>query len=171
MSKRPSRTREAAQTLLVTGFVFVLIETFLFQGFRVYGSCMEPSLYTGERLLGNKLLYRLHPPQRGDIIVFRYPNDPTRIYVKRVIGLPGETVAIRGGEVHVNGRRLREDYVVNGAHGEYPSTRVPRNRLFVLGDNRDHSSDSRSWGTVPWGHVEGKVWFRYWPLTRAGSLE
>ncbi len=171
MRRRRSAWREWAQTFVVSWGIFLCVETFLMQGFRVYGSCMEPNLCTGERLLGNKLLYHIHPPQRGDIIVFRYPRDPSKIYVKRVIGLPDETVCIRQGSVFVDGRRLRESYVKNIPHGDYALTRVRAGQLFVLGDNRDNSSDSRVWGTVPLDNVEGKVWLRYWPLARAEVFE
>lgn len=162
--------REVLHTIGVALIVFFVVETFALQGFRVYGNCMEPNLYTGERLLGNKLLYRLHPPRRGDIIVFRYPQDPRKIYVKRVVGLPGETVSIRDGVVMVDGRRLPEEYVARLPHDDYPSTRIPDNHYFVLGDNRDFSSDSRVWGTVPRENVEGKIWLRYWPFAKAGTL-
>ncbi len=164
--RRRSVGREWFQTIAVTWIVFLFMETFVLQGFRVYGSCMEPNLVTGERLLGNKFVYRMQPLRRGDVIVFRFPQDPTKIYVKRVIGMPGESVEIREGAVLINGRPMRERYVVNLAHGDYPATDVPAGRYFVLGDNRDHSSDSRAWGTVPAGLVEGKVWVRYWPLGR-----
>jgi signal peptidase I len=168
--KRRPHWRDWLHTLVAAGALFFFTETFLLQGFSVYGSCMEPNLYTGERLLGNKLLYRLHPPRRGDVVVFRYPNNPRKLYVKRIVALPGEAVAIRGGAVYLNSKRLRERYVVNAAHGFYPTTRVPRGQYFVLGDNRDHSSDSRTWGFVPARCLEGKVWLRYWPLRRAGVL-
>jgi signal peptidase I len=162
--------RDWLHTLVVAGGLFLFTETFLLQGFSVHGSCMEPNLYTGERLLGNKLRYRLHPPQRGDVVVFRYPDNPRKIYVKRVVALPGEMIAIRDGTVYLNGKPLHESYVVNPAHGSYPPTRVPQGQYFMLGDNRDHSSDSRTWGFVPARHLEGKVWLRYWPLRRAGLL-
>jgi len=162
--------RDWLHTLVVAGGLFLFTETFLLQGFSVHGSCMEPNLYTGERLLGNKLRYRLHPPQRGDVVVFRYPDNPRKIYVKRVVALPGEMIAIRDGTVYLNGKPLHESYVINPAHGSYPPARVPSGQYFVLGDNRDHSSDSRAWGFVPTRHLEGKVWLRYWPLRRAGIL-
>lgn len=163
--------RELLRVVLVTTGLFFFVETFVVQGFRVYGGCMEPNLQTGEQLLGNKLVYRLELPARGDIIVFRYPRDPERVYVKRIIGVPGDTVAIRRGIVFLNGRRLSEPYVMKMPHGSFRSTHVPPASYFVLGDNRDQSSDSRDWGVVPRENIEGKAWLRYWPVSRAGSLE
>jgi signal peptidase I len=154
------------RTALMTTVLFFLIITFICQGFRVYGSCMEPNIKTGERVLGSKLVYRFSPPTRGDVVVFKYPKDPNKIFIKRVIAMPGETIKIIDGVVYVNGRRLHESYVVYLPHGSYGPEVVRPGNLFVMGDFRDQSSDSRSWGELPLKNIEAKGWLRYWPINR-----
>lgn len=132
---------------------------------------MEPNLFTGERLLGNKFIYHLDKPTRGDVIVFKYPYEPSVCYIKRIIGLPGETVEIKDGKVFVNNSRLDEHrYVKRVPHGDYPATKIPRKCLFVLGDNRDESHDSRDWGMLPMRNIQAKAWLRYWPCKRLAEL-
>jgi signal peptidase I len=162
--------REWAETLLATLLIFLFVESFIVQGFKVYGSCMEPNLYTGERLLGNKLVYRLNGIHRGDIVVFRPPHRPDTPFIKRVIGLPGEILEIRDNQVYINGHALREPYLHLAWHDNRPAERVPGGEVFVMGDNRDNSSDSRSWGELPLENVQAKAWLRYWPLNRLEIL-
>lgn len=162
--------REWVETLLATLLIFLFVESFVVQGFKVYGSCMEPNLYTGERLLGNKLIYHLDGIHRGDIIVFRPPQRPDTPFIKRVIGLPGEVLEIRHSQVYINGRPLREPYLHLAWHDDRPAERIPAGMLFVMGDNRDNSSDSRAWGDLPLGNVQAKAWLRYWPLGRLAVL-
>jgi signal peptidase I len=162
--------REWMETLVTTLLIFLLVETFIVQGFKVYGSCMEPNLYTGERLLGNKLVYHLQAIHRGDIVVFRPPHKPDTPFIKRVIGLPGETIAIHENRVYINGVPLREPYLRFAWHDDRPADRIPPGMLYVMGDNRDNSSDSRSWGELPVRNVEAKAWLRYWPLSRVRVL-
>jgi len=155
---------------------------------------MEPGLHDGQYLLVNKAVYFkldlgtlaryvpfidaqegedkfiFHGPQRGDVIVFRYPKDPSRDFIKRVIGLPGDTVAIREGVVYVNGVALRETYTINAGFGDMAEQVVPPKSYFVLGDNRANSSDSRSWGFVPEENIIGKALFSYWPLSELGGV-
>lgn len=170
-SPRPSWVRTFARDLvkasMMTLILFLLMITFIVQGFKVYGSCMEPNLNTGERLLGNKFIYRFEKPSRGDVIVFRYPKDPKRIYIKRVIALPGERLSIRSGSVYINGKKLTEPYVRYIPHGDYTETRISEDCLFVMGDFRDVSNDSRYWGELPLRNVQAKVWVKYWPVRRA----
>lgn len=163
--------REWAETLLTTFLIFLLVEIFIVQGFKVYGSCMEPNLVTGERLLGNKLVYHLQPVRRGDIVVFRPPHKPDTPFIKRVVGLPGEVIEIRRNQVYINGERLDEPYLRYTWHDDRPAGRIPPGMVFVMGDNRDNSSDSRSWGELPLRGVEAKAWFCYWPLARARALK
>jgi signal peptidase I len=163
--------REWAETLLTTLLIFLFVESFIVQGFKVYGSCMEPNLYTGERLLGNKLIYHFDGIHRGDIVVFRPPHRPDTPFIKRVIGLPGEVLEIRNNIVYINGRPLLEPYLHNAWHDNRPAERIPPDKVFVMGDNRDNSSDSRSWGELPLSNVQAKAWLRYWPLTRLELLQ
>jgi signal peptidase I len=162
--------REWVETLLATLLIFLFVESFVVQGFKVYGSCMEPNLYTGERLLGNKLIYRMDGIHRGDIVVFRPPHRPDTPFIKRVIGLPGEILEIRQNQVYINGRPLSEPYLQNSWHDNRTAERIPPGMVFVMGDNRDNSSDSRSWGDLPLGNVQAKAWLRYWPLSRLEIL-
>lgn len=136
------------------------------RGFSVYGSCMEPNLKTGERVLASRIPYMFTTPDRGDVVIFRYPGDLRKNYVKRVVGLPGDTVEIREGVLYVNYKALDEPYKRISAHGDYGPVRVRDGFLFVLGDNRDHSNDSRYWGELPLSNVEAKALVRYWPPTR-----
>lgn len=151
---------------LMTALLFLFVITFVVQGFKVYGSCMEPNLETGQRVLGNKFVYKFERPQRGDVIVFRYPKDPSRIYIKRIVALPGETVEIRNGQVFIDNERLEESYVRLDPHGNYPRTRIGENSLFVLGDFRKVSNDSRYWGELPMENIQAKIWLRYWPVEK-----
>ncbi|MDO8589038.1 MAG: signal peptidase I [Armatimonadota bacterium] len=166
----PSVAREAVKTVALTALVFLFTVSFIAQGYEVFGNCMDPNLRTGERLLGSKLAYRLHMPSRGDIVVFKCPANESQIYVKRVIGLPGELVEIRQGAVYVNGRRLRESYLIHAPHGSYGPSLIKPGRLFVMGDYRDCSNDSRYWGQLALSEVQAKAWVRYWPIKRAGFL-
>jgi signal peptidase I len=169
--------REIVETLLLTVVIFVLVNT-LTGRFRIDGSSMEPNLHDGEYVIVNRIVYHLHPPQRGDIVVFR--RDANREFIKRVIALPGETVEVKGGRVLINGTPLDEPYIAApSAYTMEPRT-VGSNEYFVLGDNRNNSSDSHNWGTIDSSAIDGKAWVTYWPpkdwgivphytYTRAGS--
>jgi signal peptidase I len=157
------------ETLLLSALLFFVINA-VSSRIRVESISMQPTLYAGNFVFVNKLAYRLGEPQRGDIIVFRYPPDPDQVpYIKRVIGLPGDTVNISGGKVYINGQELIEPYIFVQTHyGD--EWLVPENQLFVMGDNRNNSSDSRSWGFVPLEHVIGKAEVIYWPPEQWGIL-
>jgi len=181
------RPRDAARKhlwhesrLLVRDLIFALmllalVMVFIVQPVKVEGTSMLPYLHDGERIFVNKLVYyddyRWAPKiYRGDIVVFWFPEDPSKSYIKRVIGLPGDTVEVHEGHVRVNGRDLEETYLdpqLNMSHSSKPPTYVKPGYYFVMGDNRDNSSDSRIWGLVPKKYVYGKALFRYWPLTAA----
>lgn len=171
MKKQSRIFRELAETAVMTTIIFAFLVTFIVQGYKVYGSCMEPNLTTGERLLGNKFIYHFEKPIRGDVIVFKYPPDPRKVFVKRIVGLPGEMVEIRKGMVYINGRKLDERlYVKNSTTSDFPPQKVPKGCVFVLGDNRDESNDSRYWGDLPLKNIQAKAWIRYWPITRASMF-
>jgi signal peptidase I len=140
------------------------------QGYKVYGSCMEPNLCSGERLLGNKIACQLSGIHRGDIVVFRPPHHPDTPFIKRIIGLPGELLEIRSNQVFINGRHLDEPYLRRAWHDDRPPTPVLPGMVFVMGDNRDNSSDSRSWGELPIENIQAKAWLRYWPPSRIELL-
>jgi signal peptidase I len=160
--------------------VFVLFGVFFVQPVVVEGTSMLPQLHDGERLLVNKLIYYKIQSiswghiDRGDVVVFWFPNDPDKSYVKRVIGLPGETVELRNGKVYINNIELNEPYIDvehNQSLPSWPPKRVEDHHYFVMGDNRDNSSDSRYWGLVPEKYIYGKAFFRYWKPQDVGFIE
>ncbi len=149
------------ETLVLAGILFLIIN--LVSGrIQVDGYSMEPTLHDGEFILVNKLAYRFGSPQRGDIIVFRYPRDPKQDYIKRVIGLPGDRVRVDNGMVYINDQPIEEPYVASAPRYQNEWV-VPENSVFVLGDNRNNSSDSHTWGAVPLDHIIGKAILVYWP--------
>ncbi len=156
------------ETLLLAVLLFLGINT-LTARVRVDGFSMLPTLQNGEYVLVNRLAYRFGQPERGDIIVFRFPVNPKEDLIKRVIGLPGEEVAITGGKVYINGAALDEPYIA--AAPDYTTQwSVPEGYLFVLGDNRNDSADSHSWGLLPINNVVGKAVLIYWPVTELTIL-
>jgi signal peptidase I len=163
--KRPAWlvfTWEVFQTLLMAVILYFLIDAVVGR-VRVENISMQPTLHQDQFILVNKMAYRLGDFHRGDIIVFHFPGDPREDYIKRVIGLPGDNVEIRDGRVFVNDMELEENYIA--APPNYTkSYQVPEEGIFVLGDNRNQSSDSHSWGYVPTSNVVGKALIVYWPL-------
>jgi signal peptidase I len=133
---------------------------------------MQPLLQDGERIVVNKFVYRFHAIERGDVVVFWYPRDPSVSFIKRVVGLPGDSVEVRRGVVYVNGLRVQEDYVhPQFADDDNLSLReVDKGYYFVLGDHRKSSNDSRNWGEVPEKYIYGKAFFRFWPLSDLGFI-
>ncbi len=150
------------ETLLLSAALFLVINA-LSARVRVDGFSMLPTLQDGEFVLVNRLAYRFDAPQRGDIIVFHFPPDPTQDLIKRVIGLPGDTINVQGGVVFVNDEPLPEPYIAQ-APFYTGSWVVPAGNLFVLGDNRNDSSDSHSWGMLPFENIVGKAVLIYWPF-------
>ncbi len=160
--------RDTLETLIISIVLFLAINT-VSARIRVDGYSMMPTLENGEFIVVSRLSYRLGQPERGDIIVFHYPRNPTDEFIKRVIGLPGDEIAIRDGTVYVNGYPLEEPYIAAPPNYETQMT-VGKNQIFVLGDNRNNSSDSHIWGTVPMDYVVGRAVFVYWPVPKIGFL-
>ena len=162
--------RDLAFALMIASLVIV----FVVQPVKVEGTSRLPRLEDGERIFVNKLIYYGLPElERGDIIVFWYPEDPSKSYIKRLIGLPGETVQVRDGRILINGKELGEPYLDperNVTTQSLPPVLVRPHYYFVMGDNRDNSSDSRSWGLVPEKYIYGKALFRYWPIGKASVI-
>lgn len=191
----PMRTaiREAVETVALAVLLTLLFQAAI-QLFEVQGPSMDPRLATADRLLVNKALYMeidaervvrflpgvsvepgevWHPfsePKQGDIVVFRFPLDPKQTFVKRVIGVPGDTVEIRRGRVFVNDNPLDESYVVHDSRETLPPVEVGADEYYVMGDNRLQSNDSRNWGTVHVDNIVGRAWIGYWPLDRFSAL-
>ena len=179
--------REIVEAVVLAVVVFMLLQATV-RNFKVDGSSMDPTLMDGEFLLVNRLVYlridrerlakivpfwrvreespryAIHAPKRGEIIVFQFPLDPNKDFVKRVVGLPGETIEMRNGRVFVNGGLLEEPYLAVKDRSNAAPVRLKEGEYYVLGDNRSHSNDSRSWGAVPEANLRGKVWMVYWPV-------
>jgi signal peptidase I len=151
----------------------VFVVTFVAQAFRVEGTSMLPLVEDGERIIVNKLVYSLRPIQRGDVVVFYYPLDPTTSFIKRVVGLPGDAVEIRNGVLYVNSKPVREDYLRASFrdHDDMSTVMIEQGHYYVLGDHRNGSNDSRTWGSVPERYIYGKAYFRFWPPQRAGFIQ
>lgn len=164
--------REVLETLLPAILIALLINVFVGQATRVEGQSMEPNLHTEQRLVVEKLSYRFHGPRRFDIVVIRVPSQGDELLIKRVIGLPGETVEFRDGQVFIDGQPLDEPYVSESTRmGRSGKVQVPPLYVFVMGDNRSHSNDSRSFGPVPIANIVGRAWLSYWPPEDAGLVE
>lgn len=155
--------RDVLETIVLAGLLFLAINA-VSARIRVDGSSMVPTLNDGQFVMVNRLVYKYSDPGRGDVVVFHYPRDPEQEYIKRIIGLPGDSVIINGGDIFVNGEQLDEPYIAatTRASGEW---QVPGDHIFVLGDNRNNSQDSRNFGFVSMDHVIGKAIFIYWPPT------
>ena len=182
--KKKSVVREYAEAAIIAVILALLIRTFVVQAFKIPSGSMEPTLLVGDHILVNKFIYGvkipfirntlipISKPQRDDVIVFIYPHDTSKDYIKRVIGLPGDHIEIFDQKININGTLYEDKHGVysevrNGsppimAKKRYRPIIVPENHLFVMGDNRDHSSDSRVWGFVPLKSVKGKAFIIYW---------
>jgi signal peptidase I len=164
---------DLVKVVLVSLAIIIPVRYFLIQPFYVKGASMEPSFYDHEYLIINEITYRFNEPERGDIVVFKYPKDPSQYFIKRIIGLPGETVEVRDNHIYVtnsDGRKMILDETTYLEEGERTISKTKwtlgPDELYVMGDNRDYSLDSRSFGPVSRDLVVGKVWFRGWPVWR-----
>ena len=175
---------------VVSVLVALLVQAYLVKPYRIPSESMAATLKPGDRVLVNRVVYHLRQPKRGDVVVFKYPRDPSVTFIKRVVGVPGDTLVARGGRLWVNGLPTREPYVHHGrsgldptvAFGPEPGTtmrdpwalaqpyKVPPDTYFVMGDNRTNSDDSRDWGTVPSSDIIGEGFLVYWPFGRWETL-
>ena len=161
------------KTILWFAVIFFGLRTFVVEGYEIQGNSMEPTLEDHQRLFVLKFTYRFDDVERGDVIVFRYPEDLSRRFIKRVIGLPGDTVEIREDEVLINEKALDEPYLNEDfvrPYRESPKVTVPQDCYYVLGDHRSVSSDSRAGWFVPRENIVGKAALRFWPLTKFSVL-
>lgn len=177
MEFRKSTVREYFESIVITAVIALFATTFVVQAFKIPTGSMESNLLIGDHLLVNKFIYGLHPgllskifpysePKRGDVFVFKYPNNPEVAYVKRLIGMPGDTIEMVGRTVYVNGAALKEGYTQyidpGSVYARYGPYTVPPGQYFAMGDNRDNSQDSRYWGSVPREYILGKALVIYW---------
>lgn len=178
LSRLRAFLRETGKTIIVSLVIVWIVRSFIVQPFYVRGASMEPNFEDSEYLIINEIGYRFVEPKRGDVVVFRYPLDPSEFFIKRVVALPGETVIIGGGGITIknaeypSGFRLEEPYLPAGTFtgGDIALT-LDADQYYVLGDNRQSSSDSRRWGPLSRRNVVGRVWLRGWPVSRAGVIQ
>lgn len=161
---------ELVETLLPALVIVLAVNLLLAQPRTVHGQSMEPSLHENERLIIDLLSYRFRAPQRGEIVVITMADRRGDPVIKRIIALPGETIEIRRGNVHINGEPIDEPYITQLTTGSLEPLLVPEEHLFVLGDNRGASNDSRYFGVVPYDRVLGRAWLRYWPPSDIGPF-
>ncbi len=164
--------RELIETVVLSLIIFLLIRQVV-QNYRIENHSMEPNFVEGQFVLVSKLAYRLGQPERGDVLVFHNPGNTSEDYIKRIIGLPGDTLEVQNATVYVNGQALVEDFPHNPiSPGDYmPPVVVGDNQLFVMGDNRPNSSDSRVFGPISQDLVVGQAWLRIWPLNKFGFVQ
>ena len=164
---------EILKIIFISLAIIVPIRYFLIQPFFVQGASMEPNFFDGDYLIVDEISYRFEEPQRGDVVIFKYPLDPSQFFIKRIIGLPGETVRIEDGRVFIFGGQTKEKIILNESDylkesytaGNF-EVALKDGEYFVLGDNRGASSDSRKWGPLPRKFIIGKAWIRAWPFPR-----
>ena len=168
---------ELLQVVVFAISIFLFVYLLILQPHKIKGASMEPNFHDGEYLLTDKVSYRIGEPERGDVIVFKAPPLYKDEFIKRIIGLPGEEIKVEQNKVFVNGRELDETYLADGSRtepnkfaSEGKTLRVPNDAYFVLGDNREHSLDSRSLGFISKENITGRAWFVYWPISDAGNI-
>ncbi len=170
---------EISKVIIISLAIIVPVRYFLIQPFFVNGASMEPQFHDGEYLIVDELSYRLSDPERGEVIIFKYPKDPSQYYIKRIIGLPGEKIKINQEKITIfnsgnsDGFILDEsDYLLDGKKRDFSmETKLSDGEYFVMGDNRRASSDSRTWGSLPEDFIIGRAWIRAWPLDKIDILE
>lgn len=169
---------EIMETVVFVGSLFIVVYLFVLQPNQIKGASMEPTFFDGNYIFTSKMTYRLRNPVHGDIVVFHSPKNPDIEYIKRVIGIPGDTVLIQNQEVFVNGERINEPYIASATTlmpGNYAQDgvpiQVPEDYYWVMGDNRPRSSDSREFGPIPLKSIVGQVFFRYFPTNMMGPVE
>lgn len=165
-----STVRDILETVVAALVIAVLVRGLIIEPFLVNGPSMEPTLWTGERLFVSKLTYRFGTPKRGDVVMFRYPYNPDKDYVKRVVAVAGDTIEMRLGRVYINGQQVSEPFVQFPGLYDMSAQVIPEGSIFVMGDNRTNSEDSREFGPVKLSLVRGKAVFRVWPLKSAGFV-
>lgn len=178
MNKLGSFILELLQVVVFAISIFLFVYLLILQPHKIKGASMEPNFHDGEYLLTDKVSYRVGDPARGDVVVFKAPPTYKDEFIKRIIGLPGEEVSIQNGKILINGREMEENYlpketiIMPGRFLQEGQTiTVPANSYFVLGDNRDHSLDSRNIGPIEKQYITGRAWLIYWPITELGTIQ
>ena len=169
---------DTIQVIVFALSIFAFIYLLILQPHKINGQSMMPNFPNGEFLLTDKVTYRYKEPERGDVVIFKPPTNKEEEFIKRIIGLPGDSISLNNGKIFVNGSLLQEDYIdgrIYTSGGSFlregTAVIVPEESYFVAGDNRPHSSDSREWGTISKDAITGRAWLVYWPISNAGTVE
>lgn len=172
MSSLGEEAKDWLVSIVVAVVLAFLIRHFIVELYVVDGPSMRPTLESQERLVVNKFIYKFRAPERGEILVFSYPRDPSRDFIKRVIAVPGDSIEIKEGKVFRNQQLLTEDYILEKTLSDYPLSTVPEGHIFVMGDNRNNSEDSRfaDVGFVPYELIKGKAVLVFWPVSELKTL-
>lgn len=163
--------KDILESVVLAVILAAVIRILLFEPFYIPSPSMEPALYPRDRIVVNKIVYKFRQPQRGDVVVFKYPLDTRRDFVKRVVAFEGETIEVRNNYVYINGRRLDEPYISHVMVPDFAPLHVPSGHIFVMGDNRNNSDDSRVWGPLNTDLLVGKAIFIYWPVERVRTIK
>ncbi len=156
----------------VKAFIFFLfLQTYVVQGFVIEGACMEPELHSKEKIIVNKLLYFVEEPKVGEVVVFSYPLEPKKDFIKRVVGVTGDTIEVKDGYLYRNSKKLNENFVKEYVFGSYGPIKIPPGKVCVMGDNRNNSHDSRAWGLLDKSLIKGRAELKFWPFSDAGSIK
>ncbi len=160
--QHPNMLRDLIETMVLVAIAFLVVNA-LIGRFRIEQVSMQPNLHEGEYVIVDKVSYAFRQPERGEIVVLKNPNPGQPDLIKRIIGLPGETISVRGGQVFVNGQPLTEPYIKQPMVSDFPAKQLPAGQYFVMGDNRNNSEDSRVFGARPVSDIVGRAWIIYWP--------
>ena len=167
-----TKRREFLEIILLSGIIVLLLNIFIVQLYWIPSPSMEPTLLVDDRVVVSKMSYWSKDPARGDIVVFKFPRDTKVNLIKRIIGLPGETLSVKDNRVYINNEALSEDYVPPQKKvPDFGPVLIPQGQYFMMGDNRDNSADSRVWGFVTAEQIRGKAKFLYWPIGRVGRIK
>ena len=150
---------------------FLLVQTYVAQGFIIEGACMEPALKSHEKIIVNKMIYHVKEPEVGEVVVFTFPYEPNKDFIKRVVGVPGDEVEIKDGYLYRNGKKMEESFVKEYVFGSYGPLKIPEGKLCVMGDNRNNSHDSRAWGLLDRRFVKGRADMKFWPVNHIGLIQ
>ena len=169
---KKSEYRENVEAFAIAVLTILFIMVFVVQSFLVKGNSMDNTLQDGERLLVNKFIFKIRPPKIGDIIVLKYPKDPSKKFIKRVIGVPGDRIYIENSKLYLNGTEINEPYIKEKMYQDFEFVEVPERTVFVMGDNRNASKDSRDpdVGFVPYENLVGKAVFIFWPFHKIEAI-
>ncbi|MCR5176052.1 MAG: signal peptidase I [Anaerovibrio sp.] len=167
MSQLGSEIKDWVISIVIAVALAMFIRTFIVELYLVDGPSMMPTLEHQQRLVVNKFIYKIREPERGEVLIFQYPRDKSRDFIKRVIAVPGDTIEIKEHNVYVNGELQNEDYILSKCRNDYPKTTIPEGHVFVMGDNRNNSEDSRfpDVGFVPYNLLKGKAMMVFWPVS------